>query len=53
MGNNQLVKDFRSKALMTQRREMYAIAVPEACVAKLGEPPEVDELQTEVIGNAA
>ena len=53
VGNSQCVKNFRGHALMTERREVDAIAGPQARIAKLGEPPEVDQLQTEVVGDAA
>ena len=53
MGDSQRVKDFGGEALVTERREVDPIAVPQAGVAKLGEPPEVDELQSEVVGDAA
>jgi len=32
---------------------MDAITCPQARIAKLGEPPEVHELQTEIVGDAA
>ena len=53
MGDSQCVKNFGGQALMAERREVDPISVPQARIAKLGEPPEVHELQTEVVGNAA
>ena len=38
---------------MAERREVNAIAGPQARIAKLGEPPEVHQLQSEVVGDAA
>ena len=53
MGNSQRVKDFGGESLVPQRRQVDAIAVPQSRVAELGEPPEVDQVQPEVVGDAA
>ena len=38
---------------MAERREVNAIACPQARISKLGEAPEVDQLQSEVVGDGA
>ena len=53
MGNCESVKNLRGHPFMAERREVDAIAGPQARIAKLSEPPKVHELQTEVVGDAA
>src|SRR5258707_2910152 len=53
VGNSERVKNFRGHALMSQRGQVDAVSGPQARIAELGEAPEVDELQAEVVGDAA
>ena len=53
MRNCECVKNFRGHPLVSERRKVDAVPCPQARIAKLGESPEVDELQSEVVGDAA
>ena len=53
MRNSQCVKHFRGHPFVPKRREVHSVAIPQPRIAKLAEPPEVDEPQTDIVGDAS